>query len=71
MLGVKMWMTVGEYFREHGMDFPIESFKTKLCALKPEHLIGSRPWKYHKEDLDIAYDKMCETSLYMRKRTMK
>lgn len=66
-----MWLTVGEYFRERGMDFPIETFKTKLRALKPEHLAGSRPWKYHKEDLDTAYDKMCETSACMRKRTMK
>lgn len=66
-----MWLTIGEYFREHGADFPMESFKMQLRALKPEHLIGSRPWKYHKEDLDVAYDKMCKTSLCMRKKTMK
>ena len=66
-----MWLTVGEFFREKGADFPMETFKTKLRSLKPEHLTGSRPWKYRREDLEQAYIQMCEHSLFMRKKTMK
>lgn len=65
------WMTVGEYFRAKGADFPVESFKIVLRKLKPEHLLGSRPWKYRREDLEQAYALMCEHSLFMRKKTMK
>lgn len=63
-----MWMTVGEFFRAKGMDFPVESFKLKLRALRPEHLQGSRPWKYRLEDLERAYDEMRKNSLCMRMR---
>ena len=66
-----MWLTVGEFFREKGADFPMETFKTKLRSLKPEHLLGSRPWKYQREDLEKAYQAMCEHSLCMRKRMLK
>ena len=66
-----MWMTVGEYFREMGMDFPVESFKIKLRAMRPEHLEGSRPHKYRREDLDRAYQAMVEGSPYMRRRMMR
>ena len=65
------WMTVGEYFRENGMDFPIESLKIKLREMKVDHLPGSRPWKYRREDLDRAYGRMCEKSRYMRWKMMK
>ena len=64
-------MTVGEYFRLMGMDFPVESFKIKLRTLKPEHLEGSRPHKYRREDLDRAYRAMVEGSPYMRRRMMR
>ena len=63
-----MWMTVGEFFYDKGADFPVESFKIKLRALKAEHLQGSRPWRYRREDLELAYDRMCEHSLCMRKK---
>ena len=66
-----MWQTVGEFFRDMGGDFPMESFKVRLRALKPEHLEGSKPWKYRRGDLEQAYREMCEHSLFMRKRTMK
>lgn len=49
----------------------METFKTKLRAMKPEHLTGSRPWKYRREDLELAYIQMCEHSLFMRKKTLK
>ena len=66
-----MWQTVGEFFRDKGADFPIESFKTKLRAMNPEHLMGSRPWKYRREDLEQAYIQMCEHSLFTRRRVRK
>ena len=66
-----MWMSVGEFFRAKGMDFPVESFKMILRRLKPEHLPGSRPWKYHQKDLERAYDEMCKSSLCMRKKMLK
>lgn len=66
-----MWQTVGEFFRDKGADFPIESFKTQLRSLKPEHLMGSRPWKYRREDLERAYAQMCEHSLFTRRRVRK
>ena len=66
-----MWLTVGEFFREKGMDFPMESFKVKLRAMNPEHLEGSRPWKYRREDLEQAYQEMGEHSLFMRKKLLK
>ena len=68
--GKAIWMTVGEFFRHKGMDFPVESFKVKLRELKPEHLEGTRPWKYRVADLEAAYQEMCKNSLCMRKKTM-
>lgn len=66
-----MWQTIGEFFRDMGADFPMESFKIRLRAMKPEHMEGSKPYKYRREDLETAYREMCEHSLFMRKRTMK
>lgn len=66
-----MWQTIGEFFRDKGADFPMESFKIRLRAMKPEHLEGSKPYKYRREDLEQAYTLMCEHSLFMRKKTMK
>lgn len=65
------WMSVGEFFRAKGADFPVESFKIVLRKLKPEHLPGSRPHKYHPEDLEAAYKAMCEKSPYMRRKLMR
>ena len=61
-----MWMTFGEFFRARGMDFPMESLKIAARELKIPHLEGSRPYRYRVEDLERAYDRMCEHSLYMR-----
>lgn len=66
-----MWQTIGEFFRDKGGDFPVESFKIVLRKLKPEHMPGSRPWKYHLEDLEAAYKAMCEKSAYMRRKLMR
>lgn len=66
-----MWMSVGEFFRDKGGDFLLETFKMHLRKLKPEHLMGSRPWKYHREDLERAYDELCKNSACMRRKTMR
>ena len=63
-------MTVGEFFRYKGMDFPLESFKMKLRAMKPQYQEWSRPRKYRVEDLEAAYQEMCKNSLCIRKKTM-
>jgi hypothetical protein len=63
-----MWMTVGEFFREKEMDFPMESFKQRLRAMKPEYLAWSRPRKYRVEDLERAYQYLSEHSLIMRQQ---
>lgn len=51
-----MWQTVGEYFQECGMFFPIESLKLRLRQVKAPHKEGSWPYKYRKEDLDAALE---------------
>ena len=60
------WMTVGEYFREKGMDFPVETFKAAVRRMGCPHEIGSWPYKYKREDLDRAYEYMKERSIIMR-----
>ena len=59
-------MTVGEYFRENGMDFPVETFKAAVRMLRCPHEIGSWPYKYRKEDLDRAYEYTKDHSIVMR-----
>ena len=59
-------MTLGEYFRLRGMDFPMETFRLWVRRLKIPHVPGSRPYRYAKEDLDRAYAEMARRSHYLR-----
>lgn len=60
------WMTPGQYFREHGGNFPLETFKRAIRKLKIPPEPGSRPYRYRPEDLDRAYEYMKAHSLIMR-----
>ena len=59
-------MTLGEYFRLKGMQFPMESFRLWVRRLKCPHVPGSRPYRYNREDLDRAFAEMARRSLYLR-----
>ena len=65
------WLTIGEYFRKKGMDFPVESFKIYARKMKIPHKEGSRPYKYREDDLERVYEEMCRNSLYMRWKMLR
>lgn len=66
-----MWQTVGEFYRECGMCFPMESLKVRLRRVKAPHLEGSWPYKYRREDLDEALEYVKQHSLFMRRVMFK
>ena len=60
------WMTAGQYFRAQGGNFPMESFKRVVRKMKIPPEPGSRPYRYRREDLDRAFERLKARSLIMK-----